>query len=1009
MYTAVFAPLIYAIFGTSKHLAFGPDAVTALILGSSVHEIVLRQTTGAESTLDAVPALPTPEVVMTYTTVVSFTVGLTLFLFGVFRLGFLDNVLSRSVVGGLIVAVATTILVSQFPTLFGFPRCVSKICPETSLWKFVDWVQGIQEGRTHFTTLTIGVITLICMKLLYALKDRLKNHTGLRHLPVILIVISSSVFASWFFDLPSMGVKTLGKVTVGLVRPSLPPDPFVVFQVSVRPALAVAAIIFIKSIVVAKEHAAQFHYAVSPNQELRAMGLANMIAAALGAFTASGSLARTKVAVSAGSRTPMTLIFASLIALMAVFLLMPLLKYLPSVTLAAVITHTVGGLIAPHASALIGMWRVGAFTDIVLFGGMVVISFITDIETGLVFGFGACLLLLIRQTSQASAQLLGFVPPHDLVKRVQATVGASEHGGHGDDTDRNQITVSPWQDVAIDDVLGSPDALLIPGVLMFKFFGALHFGNCEAIKNFVNRTTEVACGISVPQSIYGSTSAMRLQRELRAASAKLASKFPSTQEEASNNSLVNMALAGLDAGEHHHGANEPTQHAPTPLRAVILDLCQVPATDSSAIEMLHELIDHWEETGAQVLLVLHDISPPASFSGLTPSLRRVPSSPAHYPNSPSARRKSATHDRDTHEHGDTFSVIDTLFLLAKRFTGFSPSTSDTASTRVTTDVEKQANSQARNPDEITHFGGVDASSIHSDWVDEAASSTSAAPNATLDDLCKNILASDSQIASKPLSPTPAPTLDEDTTDAESSDERGAHISLLGTSATTPMGTKFAGLRRANSAGNASQTALEEGRAPSSTRSPTASSAEEKAAKEPPSPTLSPQYDPVAAQSGALQQLKRLLTRAAPFGTLHNLVFLSGLADKLSLGHGALFLSIQAALAALHERGILPSPVSLLTGQPDLAGVQTTVHSSLYQSGNLAVPSYQRGSDAHSPTALDTILTSAGSHKGMNPFSAQSTLAAAFATSPTTSTPTSSVFDLLAPASLGTEDTATEDL
>lgn len=147
---------------------------------------------------------------------------------------------------------------------------MSKICPETPLSKLLDSIDKILNGGIHYPTLFLAIITFIAITVLYKVKDRLKGYTGLRHLPVILIVVVVSVFFSWSFDFSANNIKVVGHVTVGLVRPSLPPDYFQVFQLSVRPALAIAAIIFIKSVVVAKEQAVYFGYNVHPDQVIKA-------------------------------------------------------------------------------------------------------------------------------------------------------------------------------------------------------------------------------------------------------------------------------------------------------------------------------------------------------------------------------------------------------------------------------------------------------------------------------------------------------------------------------------------------------------------------------------------------------------------------------------------------------------------------------------------------------------------------------------------------------------------
>ena len=191
LYTAVFPPLFYAVFASSRHVAFGPDAVTALLIGNAVHEAVLRVNTagsaasaaaagatgaaagaaaGAAVAAGKAASALTPEELMPYVTMMSLTIGLVLLAFGMLRLGFLDNVLSHAVVAGLIVAVALTIMVSQVAYIFAFPPCTSKVCPETPLLKLIANVEHLVAGNTHVPTMVLAAVTFVGMHALYKLK-----------------------------------------------------------------------------------------------------------------------------------------------------------------------------------------------------------------------------------------------------------------------------------------------------------------------------------------------------------------------------------------------------------------------------------------------------------------------------------------------------------------------------------------------------------------------------------------------------------------------------------------------------------------------------------------------------------------------------------------------------------------------------------------------------------------------------------------------------------------------
>lgn len=94
---------------------------------------------------------------------------------------------------------------------------------------------------------------------------------------------------------------------------------------------------FLDSITAAKQNSSRFHYSISPNRELVALGAGNLLASFIpGTLPAYGSITRSKMNGDAGGRTQMASLVCSALVILSVFFLLPALRYLPKCVLAAV-------------------------------------------------------------------------------------------------------------------------------------------------------------------------------------------------------------------------------------------------------------------------------------------------------------------------------------------------------------------------------------------------------------------------------------------------------------------------------------------------------------------------------------------------------------------------------------------------------------------------------------------------------------------------------------------------
>ncbi|MBX7528489.1 SulP family inorganic anion transporter [Qipengyuania vesicularis] len=323
LFAALTPPLLYLFFGTSPFVSVGPVALVSLVIGEAVGGGSLAPQTGAA--------------------VIAIEAGILLLLLGGFGLGRLVNFISEPVLLGFTAAAAVLIAASQLPTLLGIDVARAGNLPEavSALWQGME---GLQP-----TTALIGAAALAALLIANRYAAPLLWKIGVRppfrlalakSLPLLVIVVAAIAAMSVPADVP----------TVDAIRGGLP-SPFIDFPplatwISLLPsALAVAIIIFVTATAVAKALAGEDRSDLDTSREAVALGAGNVAAALSGGYAVGASLSRSALVRDSGGRTPLASVVASLAIIAVLFLLAPLLVYLPETALAALVISAVFGLV----------------------------------------------------------------------------------------------------------------------------------------------------------------------------------------------------------------------------------------------------------------------------------------------------------------------------------------------------------------------------------------------------------------------------------------------------------------------------------------------------------------------------------------------------------------------------------------------------------------------------------------------------------------------------------------
>lgn len=391
LYASILPLFAYALFGTSRVLAVGPVAVVSLMTATAITPIA------AVGTAEYATAAMT----------LALLSGAILLVMGILNLGFIANLLSHPVISAFITASGILIALGQLGSILGIQisgKTLSELLPRL--------VENLP--KTNAPTLALGLVVL---GLLFWFRNGLVPSLVRLGLPIRkaelvskaapILVVGASIFAVVLLGLDSKGVKTVGRIPQGLPHFSPLNLDLTLWAHLVVPALLISLIGFVESVSVAQTLAAKRRQRIAPNQELIALGSANLASAFSGGFPVTGGFARSVVNFDAGAQTPAAGAFTAVGITFVALFLTPLLTFLPIATLGATIIVAVTSLIDFKIPRI--LWRYSK-SDFVAFAITITATLMLGVELGVIIGVGVSLALLLWRSSHPHAAIVGRVP-----------------------------------------------------------------------------------------------------------------------------------------------------------------------------------------------------------------------------------------------------------------------------------------------------------------------------------------------------------------------------------------------------------------------------------------------------------------------------------------------------------------------------------------------------------------------------------------------------------------------
>ncbi|MEX1062159.1 MAG: sulfate permease, partial [Balneolaceae bacterium] len=374
LYASMIPLLFYAVLGTSRQLAVGPVAMVSLLVLAGVGEFA-DPGSGRFIQLAILTALG---------------VGLVQLLMGIFRMGFLVNFLSHPVLSGFTSAAAVIIGASQLPGLLGIDLA-------GNTGSFHEIAAGVLSQITETDPVTAAVGTGSLAAIILMKKWN-------RVIPSALVAVVAGTAAAAFLQLHQYGLSTVGEVPQGLPSFSLP-DIAISDVTALLPMILVISLVsYMESVAVAKAVANKRGYKIDSNQELIALGGANIGGALFQSFPTTGGFSRTAVNDQAGARTTLaSVITASLIGLTVLFLT-PLFHHLPYAVLASIIIVAVAGLF--DSREMVHLWKTDK-KDLAMLAVTFLTTLVLGIEEGIAVGVVMSLVMVIYSSTKPHYAELG--------------------------------------------------------------------------------------------------------------------------------------------------------------------------------------------------------------------------------------------------------------------------------------------------------------------------------------------------------------------------------------------------------------------------------------------------------------------------------------------------------------------------------------------------------------------------------------------------------------------------
>jgi sulfate permease, SulP family len=323
LYTVLMPLVAFAVFGSSRHLIVAADSATAVIFSSPLSRM----------------AVPASEKYVALVGMVALLTAALLFLAWIFKLGFLADFLSRTVLVGFLTGVGFQVAIAMLGDMLGIS--VSSHGTLVQAWEILHGLPGSNLPTVALSALVAGSILL--------------GKRFAPRIPLSLFAVAGTIAASAVFHFAERGIAVIGPVPGGLPAIGLPDVSWGEALTLLPVAASCFVMIVAQSAATSRAFALRYHERVDTDADILGLSAANAAAAVSGTFVVNGSPTQTAMADRAGARSQVAqLAFAGVVLVVLLFLTGPL-QYLPRCVLAGIVFTIAVGMI--NITALLDIRR----------------------------------------------------------------------------------------------------------------------------------------------------------------------------------------------------------------------------------------------------------------------------------------------------------------------------------------------------------------------------------------------------------------------------------------------------------------------------------------------------------------------------------------------------------------------------------------------------------------------------------------------------------------------------
>ncbi|MEU1229412.1 sulfate permease [Streptomyces sp. NPDC005828] len=422
LYTTVLCLLGYAVCGPSRILVLGPDSSLGPMIAATV--------------LPLVAADGDPARAVALASMLALMVAAVMILASIAKLGFVADLISKPTMIGYMNGLALTILIGQLPKLLGF-----KVEADDLIGELTGFVRKLGEGATVPAAAAVGCGGIAVILVLQRFLPKV---------PAVLVMVVLATGATTVFSLGEHGVSLVGELPKGFPPFTIPDVRLADVSPLLGGALGIALVSLADTISNASAFAARQGQEVRGNQEMAAIGVANLAAGLFQGFPVSTSGSRTAVAERAGARSQLTGVVGAVLIVLMLVLVPGLFRNLPQPALAAVVITA--SLSLADIPGAVRLWRQRR-TEFLLCCA----AFLGVTLVGVLAGIAVAVALSVLNVFRRA-----WWPYHTVLGRVRDLEG-------------------------YHDIRSHPAAQRLPGLVIYRFDAPLVFANARAFRDEIRR------------------------------------------------------------------------------------------------------------------------------------------------------------------------------------------------------------------------------------------------------------------------------------------------------------------------------------------------------------------------------------------------------------------------------------------------------------------------------------------------------------------------------------------